>query len=345
MASKKTQKCSGGNTSPPRTHSEKTPWVKPSEAGKYRRFCFTLFESHWCMPNLPDKQIQYIKMGREICPDTKREHWQSWVWFNNAKTITQCWQFLEKKFGIHPHVEPLRGTPEQNEDYCDKGKDTYSWGTMPAQGQRGDLESMCQLIEDGSITVDQITRLYPRIYHQYGRTLHRVEDLCMRDRHRTEMTEAVWYYGPTAVGKSHIAFQGFKNATHYVWKNDHDWQDGYTGQETVIINDFRGHIPYNELLQLIDKWPFTVNRRGREPMPFTSKYVIITSSLRPEEVYHRRDEEDKIEQLLRRVKVISIKDNPIKRCLAGAASSAPAATEEPAHTGTLHYTCMLDEMD
>ena len=61
-----------------------------------------------------------------------------------------------------------------------------------------------------------------------------------------------------------------------MWKDDNDWQDGYTGQETVIINDFRGGIKYAVLLQLIDKWPAFVSRRGREPAPFLAKHVIIT---------------------------------------------------------------------
>jgi len=117
------------------------------------------------------------------------------------------------------------------------------------------------------------------------------------------MTKGIWIYGPTGRGKSHEAFQGFSPSTHYLYTDDGGWWDGYVGQETVIINDFRGKIPYDYMLQLIDKWPFNVRRRNREPFPFTSKRVIITSSLSPEDVYHNREENDKIEQLLRRLEV------------------------------------------
>ena len=45
----------------------------------------------------------------------------------------------------------------------------------------------------------------PEFYHKYGCTLHRVEDIALRKKFRTEMTEGTWYWGPTATGKSRRA--------------------------------------------------------------------------------------------------------------------------------------------
>ena len=134
--------------------------------------------------------------------------------------------------------------------------------------------------------------------------MHKLEDLRLRQSHRTEMTKGIWLYGPTGTGKSHQAFEGFSEETHYVVPlADKGWWDGYEQQETVIFNDFRGEVPYAMMLNLVDKWPMHVPRRCREPIPFTSKRVIVTSSQAPHEVYHRRAEEDSIEQLLRRFEV------------------------------------------
>ena len=80
--------------------------------------------------------------------------------------------------------------------------------------------------------------------------------------------------------------------THTCFPNDGGWWDGYTGQETVIINEFRGGIAYSELLDLLDKYPKTVRRRCREPVPFLAKRVIITSVLQPKEVYCNLAEND-----------------------------------------------------
>jgi hypothetical protein len=123
------------------------------------------------------------------------------------------------------------------------------------------------------------------------------------------MTKAEWIYGSTGTGKSHYAFNNYSPDTHYLYPNDGGWWDGYTGQEIVIINEFRGGIMYSELLELLDKWPKTVRRRGREPVPFLAKLVIITSSLHPKNIYQGvLEKDDSIDQLLRRIKVIEFRD-------------------------------------
>ena len=50
---------------------------------------------------------------------------------------------------------------------------------------------------------------------------------------------------------------------------------------------------------MVDKWPYAVKRRNREPIPFVSKRVIIISALHPKEVYFNLCERDSMEQLAR----------------------------------------------
>ena len=287
---KNAQKCSEGNTVPPRC----------------RNFCYTIFDSHINMPNLNVPDNKYIVMGREICPSTKKEHWQSFISFKFAKTLSSAIKILQNHFGVKCHVEIIRGTLEDNEDYCTKDNDYYTLGTPNKQGIRTDLIEIKNEILNGK-KVDDITLENPNIFHQYGRTLNKIEDLAMRKKFRTEMTKGIWYYGKTGVGKSHKAFEGFTPETHYIYPNDGGWWDGYTQQEIVIINEFRGEIAFKELLDLCDKWPKSVKRRCREPIPFTSKLIIITSCHTPEEVYKNLDDGDRIDQLSRRFDVIEIK--------------------------------------
>ena len=252
----------------------------------------------------------------EICPTTKRLHIQAYVKFTNTVKMTG----VKKIFGESTHCE-LRhkdSTDLACYNYCTK-TETRKEGTTPfffgevigRQGERTDLEVLKDQITSGEITVEEIALEMPDTYHQYGRTLSKIEELALRKKFRTEMTKGIWYYGKTGVGKSHTAFKDFHPDTHYVWKlNDHGWQDGYTQQKTVIINDFRGEIPFGELLTLVDKWPHTVPRRSREPMPFISETVIITSCKHPREIYHRSTEDnDKLEQLERRFEIKELTSN------------------------------------
>ena len=103
-------------------------------------------------------------------------------------------------------------------------------------------------------------------------------------------------------GKSAAAFKDYHPDTHYRWKlNDKGWQDGYKGQEIIIINEFRGQIQYSELLDMIDCYPFDVCRRNFGPIPFMAKHIIITSSMQPNEIYKLLAENESLDQIYRKL--------------------------------------------
>ena len=113
----------------------------------------------------------------------------------------------------------------------------------------------------------------------------------------------IWYYGKTGTGKSHRALNNMTVTSHYIVPNDNGWWDNYEGQETIVFNDFRGGLPFSDLLQLCDKYSYYVKRRNRDPYPVSSKNIIITTALPPEKVYKNLDKEDSMSQLYRRFKV------------------------------------------
>lgn len=248
-------------------------------------------------------EYTYLIAGQEQCPTTGNYHVDFYFEYPTTRRWTTENKKFVKTFGQgYGHLELARGTAGENLDYSSKEEgDFLSYGTpAPGQGFRQDLLQDRDDILSGKMTAEDICVANPARYHQYARTFHKLEDIALRKRFRTEMTEGIWYHGPTFTGKSHFAFSGYDPAIHYIWKNDNGWQDGYTGQDVCIINDFRGKIPYEELLTLVDKWPHFVSRRGREPAPFLASKVIITSSLSPDRIYHNRDVEDSLEQLYRR---------------------------------------------
>lgn len=246
----------------------------------------------------------------EKCPKTGKLHWQFFVKLKNPVRIPGA----KKELGLDGvHLEKHSWGKEENmEAYCKKSRtaiaETYfKYGENVSQGSRTDLEDLKKKIEDGAKVDDLLMEDTKSVARNY-KTLSKIEDIVMRKKYRTEMTKGLWYYGYTGVGKSHKAFEGYTPETHYVLNlNDKGWWEGYTQQETVIINDFRGELKLNDLLLLVDKWPHSVPRRGREPMPFLSKTVIVTSALAPCDVYKNAlSSEDRADQLERRFEVIQM---------------------------------------
>lgn len=261
----------------------------------------------------PEIGWDYLVYALEYCPSTNRPHYQGYMYFSNGRYFNA----IKKKKGYDKmKLIPSSGSPEQNRTYIvgpydkdgkhkDFNPNHLEYGKLPKQGKRVDLDEIKDQIMNDEKTVEDIIVEQPIMYHQYGRTLEKLEVIKLRKQFRNFQTIGIWLHGPTGTGKSEYAYRQFNSETHYELTNDNGWWDGYKGQPIVIINDFRGWIPYDNLLQLVDKHPCSLPRlRNVGTVPFLSRVVIITSALSPEQCYNKRHENDSIEQLNRRFMVI-----------------------------------------
>ena len=265
-------------------------------------------------PKVMDKTVKYA-VGQLEIGETGNWHYQIYAEGTSAKSVS-AWQKSLRCPGAH--IESRKGTQEEMREYCMK-EDTavrdrpdvfagFEHGEWVPQepGKRSDLLEMKRRIDDGATEMD----LYEYDFNSMARmskAFCAYMDAKNRSKHRTWMTKGKWLFGGTGVGKSHLAFTGFKPDTHYVMEiSDKGWWDGYCGQKTVILNDFRGQIQYAEMLTLVDKWPKSVPRRGRAPSPFLAEDVIVTSSMHPIQVYSNLHEKESIQQLLRRFDVFEV---------------------------------------
>lgn len=260
-------------------------------------------------------EIRFLAYGKEVCPDTQRPHHQLFLYFKNPRsTKTSGLNAIGNIFGpIHCRVAPMRGSFAENEAYCSKESALVKLGKEPKQGARGDLDELVAQVAAGEVTCDTLTLENPAIIHQYGRTLEKAQAIGLRKKFRKWMTEGIWICGPSGVGKSRKAFEGFNPDTHFVKVLDDQWWDGYTGQETVIFNEFRGdHMSIHALFGLVDRYPLQVKQRCKEPVPFLAKKVIITCSRHPKDVYaHALGEGgESWKQFDRRFKVIEMTEQP-----------------------------------
>jgi len=99
----------------------------------------------------------------------------------------------------------------------------------------------------------------------------------LQSKPRDFKTQVYVIQGPTGTGKSKWAQDNYPNA---FWKPRSNWWDGYCGQDAVVLDEFYGWIPYDQLLRLTDRYPLNVEIKGGS-INFNSKYIIITTNKNP----------------------------------------------------------------
>ncbi len=81
--------------------------------------------NHWCftsyaavLPRVFDVAVvRYVIFQREICPESKREHWQGYL---ELKTQMRMGQVKTLLGDPAAHLSPRMGTRSQARDYCRK---------------------------------------------------------------------------------------------------------------------------------------------------------------------------------------------------------------------------------
>jgi hypothetical protein len=321
---KNAPKYSGGNTIPLSTDLQRKKnfednfWseIESSKFGESKAWCLTIFTKNDDPPiKLFDNlQVQYLIYGSEICPKSKKHHWQSYIYFQNKKRFGYVRKFIFKKIDVYPHISYSKGSIEQNIAYCSKDEKYTIHGEQPkGQGHRTDIKDIADLIKDGKTNCEEILNNNIVLYQQYGRSLEKLEFNILKRIQRTNFTKGIWLFGKTGTGKTisaeHIIKTQYKS--HFTLSyGDYarEWWDGYKHEEVLFINEFRGQVKYNDLLNFVDGSDFKCCWRGLGPIHFNSKCVIITSPYRPEEIYKNQDSVDSLEQLLRRFTIIEVKE-------------------------------------
>lgn len=263
----------------------------------------------WCLNNWTQADYdricqiphRYHVIGKEIGPKSGTPHLHGYLELEEQMRF----KALKEALGQNVWFEARRGSAEQAADYAKKDGEFVESGQISQQGAKSCIADLKKRLEDGE-TPDDIILDDPYSFHMYGRTLMAMWEIMLKRRKpRTVQPEAIWIHGPTGAGKSHAAFTEI-TGTYYDVPDDDGWWDNYEGQDTVIFNDFRGDaMKFNLLLKMIDKWPFSVRRRNKAPMPFSSKKVIITCIMPPQTLYGGMGESgETLDQLLRRIKIV-----------------------------------------
>jgi len=245
-------------------------------------------------------------------------HLQGFVYFPNRRTMGGAKQLL----GVtRVHLESMRGSVRQAIDYCHKddtrdgsvGYGMFEYGDsagIPSnngQGSRSDLSSFGDRIRAGE-SLQEIAEEDFTTYVKYHRGIASWINLQYQSKPcgRGVIPDAprvLWLYGTAGSGKTRAAVEEADTKSVYFKPADSKWWCGYAQEECVILDDFRANwFPFSYLLRLLDIYPLSVEVKGGM-IQFNSKLIIITNTMRPEQVFHNLAEQNdgKIQQLLRRI--------------------------------------------
>jgi hypothetical protein len=221
-----------------------------------------------------DKQIVESVYQLEMAPDTGKLHWQMFIRYSAVVRFHQVQNLLP---GCHQEgaVCPVRARA-----YCSKESSRilgpYSYGTLPKPGKREDLDEIRTKIQNG---VDSATLAEEHWsdWIRYNRSFELYRQLIAKPPDRTHI-HTLLFYGKSGSGKSHSAQQLYPQA---YWKASGIWWDGYQGQDTIILDEFRGNFcPLQDLLRWLDPYPCRIQVKGGS-MWANWHTVVITTNVLP----------------------------------------------------------------
>lgn len=262
-----------------------------------RNWCFTLNNPTepldlGAMPDLKYGLYQE-EMGAEGTP-----HFQGTLHFGKVKRFSAI-----KKLLPTAHIEKCVALFASLE-YCEKS-DTridgpWEYGTRPQPGKRNDLEEIKRKIDD-LVPESQIAHEHFGSYIRYHKGFKQYKRIRNIEPKREWKTQVHIIYGPPGTGKSYFAHHGIAEGDSTPYDKDSSkWWDGYTDQETVIIDDFDPKsLDWKTFLSVMDEYPLRVETKG-DMTPYLAKHLIITTNNRPENWFIYNSERD-LKALTRRV--------------------------------------------
>lgn len=239
---------------------------------------------------------KYGIFGREIAPTSGTPHLQGYVVFNNARSF----ESVRTSFPDGTHIEPAKGSSDQNITYCSKSGNCQEFGTRPlGSAAGGALEKERWKMARLAATEGRLSDIPDDIFIRYYAGIRSIAKDFAIAPPDLDCTTGEWIWGPSGIGKSRFCRDTYPGS--YI-KLKSKWWDGYQGEETIILDDvdvedgkWLGYF----LKIWMDHYAFRAEIKGGS-LFIRPRLFIVTSQYSIEEVFL---EQRTVEALRRRCKV------------------------------------------
>lgn len=251
--------------------------------------------------SLLSRGVKYACGQWEQCPSTEKIHFQFYLELNKPMRFSGVKKSLMYK---DTNWNMATKSREAGRAYALKtesdSKGTRMDGTAPIeigewtgkQGQRSDLLSVKNAIDNGMAEDECWNEFFDQmVRHHKAFKQYRISTKSgRRDEPKIQIL-----YGGSGTGKSaYCQLLEDLQGKEFFWlsapadgkgRNSRLWWDGYNGEETVVIDEFYGWMPYNFLLRMLDRTKVNVEVKGGS-VPLRATNFIFTSNTHPNEWYN-----------------------------------------------------------
>lgn len=231
-------------------------------------------------------------------------------------TKTMRFGTIKKTYAKGMHFVPTKGTKKQADDYInkrgifeEKGESVeficYHGEIQGRQGSRSDIRNMYDRLKSGETPSDILSDT-PSAYLRREVLQQMYFDIRSQNTPIVRPMQVYWHTGKSGSGKSYsrikLANDVGEDNIYYLTAFNSGAFDNYNGQKYLWIEDYRGEFKLQELLRMLDVYKAEIPARFHNVKALWEE-VHITSVLMPREIYSKAslDENDRIEQLLRRI--------------------------------------------
>lgn len=279
---------------------------EPKGSWKAKTIVFTCYDKKaieapeiW-LKNL-QTQCSWVMGQLERCPKTGRVHIQGMA--NLGKSDSR-WGFLK---GQNTWKAKCKD-PEASIRYCSKSRTQlqgpWEFGERPIYGQRAKAAEKQEKIREKNAQIlnsdlEQLVHEGELGWRDYKKakefqTVFKANEAFKEQKEILHDMDHQWIWGKTGTGKT---TQARTNYPDHFLKGKNKWWDGYTGQETVILEDLGKTDSWmgDRLKEWADKWPFEAEFKGGV-IRIRPKRIVVTSNYHPMDIWEDKNILDPLER-------------------------------------------------